>query len=185
MATFFDTYSQPGLNPEHRRAFSEVLPFEQIFPTADIRGLAESQVMPEVQRERGRSLYDLGRSMAQTGGYRTGGYGHEQSRLQDWYSRQGKERTQEFMNPIQDWATQWYNEQAYLYGTNPGAYNMPTLPTWGDYFSSQGMETPGGAPSAPQAPAAPAARRPEFEQPKVKGEQATGSVLPVLGGAYN
>lgn len=119
--------------PEARKAFSEVMPWEKVFNQNLIQGLAESQIMPEIQRQQSSATEDLNRGLASSGGYRLGSAGVQREGLNDAFSRQAKEQTGQFGSSMKDYLTDWYNRQSESYYKNPSAFVMPTLPSYDQF----------------------------------------------------
>jgi hypothetical protein len=107
--------------PQNREAFSKLVPYESLFSPGLISGLATQQVAPEVLRQRRTASRDLGRSLTGSGGWRTGAGQVARRDLGDQYTRMQREQEQNFGSQISDWLGDWYNKQAYNYGTNPSA----------------------------------------------------------------
>lgn len=119
--------------PAARKAFSEVLPYEQAFNKNLMTSLAESQINPEIARASRASRLDLDRGLASSGAYRTGRADVSRKNLADQYERQRKEQVAGFTGNLQDWTTDWYNKQYETYNKNPSAFVMPELPGYSEF----------------------------------------------------
>lgn len=127
--------AQPQSNivaPATRQAFSSILPQNFLDPL--IQQLAESQVMPEVQRQKETSLADYYRSSAGTGGYRSGVGLNQKSTLNDYYTRQGAEQTGQFFNSIKNNVSDYYNQLYTDYNKNPSAFVAPKIPDYNTFI---------------------------------------------------
>lgn len=120
--------------PNKITPFRQVMPQESIFPQGTINQLAESQVAPDINRQQNREMATMNRGQAASGAYRSGSGAQAIQDLQNSYSRQLKEQTANFAGNINDWVSNWYNQQSTNYYENPSAYVAPTLPTFQDYM---------------------------------------------------
>jgi len=121
------------IKPTARKAFSEVLPMDKVLPPELIQGLAEGQVMPEVNRQRYDSARQLNKQLASSGAWKTGGGQKQQVDLGDAYTRLGREQTQTFGDTIKNYGQDWYNQQYEAYNKNPSAWKMPELPSFEEF----------------------------------------------------
>lgn len=130
--------AQPSYVPSPAKLtpFSQVLPYDKIFNPDQVNQLAYSQVAPDIQRAQSRDLATTQRAQAGNGSYRTGSASQQLQDLQDHYSRQLKEQTQQFGGELNDYASTWYNQQAQNYETSPSTYVQPTLPTFEDFMKT-------------------------------------------------
>lgn len=122
--------------PTQRTAFSEILPYETLFNPTLMTAFAESQVMPEIQRQGLDATRNLNRGLASTGRYRSGIGQQAQQGLADEISRRGKEATQSFSDTIGGYTTDYYNRLYENYNKNPSAFVMPEVPSFEQFASS-------------------------------------------------
>ncbi len=133
--------------------FSEVLPYEKIFNQQLINQLAQQQLTPDLNRQQGQEMGNLGRQFAISGAYRTGQAPVMAQKVLDNYSRMLKEQTAGFTGQVNDWMTDWYNRQSEAYYKNPARFQLPTLPTFDQYLNNNPQyqttaPTQGGIPSS-------------------------------------
>lgn len=121
---------KPIVDVKKRTPFSQVLPFDKVFNDQLVGGLAESQINPEITRQREDDIYNFNRNLAGTGGYRSGRMDAKKNSILDAYSRAQKEQVNQFTNQIKDYATDWYNRQEKLYNQNPSGFQAPKVDTF-------------------------------------------------------
>lgn len=122
--------------PQPRKAFSEVLPFDKVFNPNLITGFAESQINPEIARQRFSQTQDLGRGLASSGGWMSGTGNMAQTDLLNNLERARKEQVGGFTDTIKNNLTDWYNRQYDTYNKNPSAFVMPELPSMNQYLNN-------------------------------------------------
>lgn len=127
-------YSLP--TPTNVTPFSQVLPYERVFNPQLINQLAMDQLSPDINRQQGQSMNDLGRQMVMSGAYRTGQAPVMAQKVLDGFSRMLKEQTSQFSGQVNNWMTDWYNRQSEGYYKNPSRYQLPTLPTYDQYLKN-------------------------------------------------
>lgn len=120
--------------PAARKAFSDILPYDKVFNPTLITALAESQINPEVGRQKLQASRGLESELASSGQFRTGIAGVQRQQLSDTYERQRREQVEQFRGGIQDPLTDWYNRQYELYGKSPSAYVAPEVPSYESFI---------------------------------------------------
>lgn len=122
--------------PNKMTPFEEVLPYDRVFNRDFVNQLGMQQIMPEISRERRSSMRELDRGLAGSGAFRMGVADTSRRSLNDFYTRSLRERVSDFTNTIDDYTSNWYNQQMERYATNPARFKLPTLPTF-DQYSQQ------------------------------------------------
>lgn len=126
--------------PKTRTPFTEMLPFDKVFNPSLITALAESQINPEIARQKADAVGQQQRGFAQSGSFRSGYAPFQRQQLSDQYERQRREQVQGFSDNINNMANDWYTREMERYGKNPSAYVMPTLPTFDEFMGqNQGL----------------------------------------------
>lgn len=119
--------------PKERQSFEKLLPYEKVFNKNLITGFAESQINPEIARQKYTSLRNLQGNLAASGMFRTGRGAQARTGLESDIERQRKEQVQGFTDTIGQYTTDWYNKQKTDYYNNPNAYKMPTLTSFEEF----------------------------------------------------
>lgn len=128
------TYTVP--TPQAVTPFESVLPYENIFNKQLIQSLAESQVLPEVQRQQDTSMTDYNRTLGGTGGYRSGVGLQGRENISNQYSRMGQEQVADFASNINNYGTDWYNQMKVNYNQQPGLFTQSPLPTFDSFLQA-------------------------------------------------
>lgn len=131
---YMTPYTPPA--PAAVTPFESVLPYDKIFNPNLIQSLAESQVLPDVNRQQASSLQDYYRNLGATGGFRSGVGIAQKQNIMDQYKRQGQEEVGNFSNTINNLGTDWYNKLKINYNQQPGMFMQNALPTF-DQFLQQ------------------------------------------------
>jgi hypothetical protein len=114
--------------------FESVLPYNQVFNQNLIQGLAESQIMPEIQRQQGSALQSYNRNIGGSGGYKSGVGIQGRENIMNDYSRQGREQVGQFTSDINNYGTDWYNQLKTSYNQQPGMFVQQPLPDFNTFL---------------------------------------------------
>lgn len=122
--------------PKPITPFEQFLPYDKIFNSNLITGIAENQINPEVARAQDQGIFDFERGLGQTGGFRFGMAEMDRKNLLNSFERDRKQRIASFIDSISNLTNDWYNKQKETYYKTPSRYVMPALPTMNNFLTN-------------------------------------------------